>query len=448
MNDSPALETDLLIGGCLKVSRVTGIPAQYLVSHALLFATAAVGGAACYRTHPDQAPQLVGSPATILSREDVCPHWFEAATRGALELQERITARAKSGKALGLTHAQVRSAKRLAKMHAPLQRIMPSPLQDAMIHGSSSLAPTSFQFLHDVRNGSVRKEPALTHYGPHLLALAQGGACYRDLLGKRLQPNSLHAAAASPSAASRVTIHGWADFPVIRGLLRRQGMEVMAPFGFLLEVPAMKEQPFMTDGTWSLYLQFFHLVLEWRTGCPMYFSPEPEITEILNAGVREQAERSRSGGMPSEVANPRPMLAWNIATILWAIERSVHAYPENIRVLAERACRISRFIHELHVHTLRGIFPTLQNGTTDPMNAAIIDKLSVEPLHLRQLMRKIHRSGAEDLRNRLGFLENDGVVRRDPDGKWRVRPFPVENFADIAVSLSAETQNPPPGPVF
>ena len=71
MTDPPTSETHLLISGCLDVAQMTGIPAQYLISHALLFATAVVGGSACYQTRSDQAPQLIGTPATLLSREDV-----------------------------------------------------------------------------------------------------------------------------------------------------------------------------------------------------------------------------------------------------------------------------------------------------------------------------------------------------------------------------------------
>ena len=49
---------------------------------------------------------------------------------------------------------------------------------------------------------------------------------------------------------------------------------------------------------------------------------------------------------------------------------------------------------------------------------------------------------------RLGFLEQDGVIERESavEGreavkKWRVRTFPVEDFGDIAVRLSAKDDN-------
>jgi len=455
MNESPPFETDLLIAGCLNVSHTTGVPVQYLLSHALLFATAVVGGSACYRTHANQAPQLVGTPATFLSPEDVCPYWFATATGGALDLQERITARAEMKMPLGLTSTQVKEAKRLVKMHAPLRHIMPPSLQDAMVHGLPSLTPASFQFLHDVRKGSVRKGPQLTLYGPHLLAYTEGERCYRDLLGKRLRPNSLYTAAANPSAEARVSIHGWAEFCPIKDLLRKQGVEVIPAFGFLLKVSALKEQSFVADDISGLYLRFFELILRRRIDYPMYFLPRPEIAEILNAEVQAQAERFRIGGMPEEIVNPRPMLPWNVATILWAIERNTHPDSENITALAKKACRIACFIHELHVHTLRRIFPTPDNGTTDQMDAAIVDKLSVEPLHLRALMRKLHRVGAENLRIRLGLLEENGIIGLNLSGdvgdskvKWHVRPFPAENFGDIAVRLSAKEKDPSPEPDF
>lgn len=63
-------------------------------------------------------------------------------------------------------------------------------------------------------------------------------------------------------------------------------------------------------------------------------------------------------------------------------------------------------------------------------------------------MRKIHRSEAGNLKIRLGFLEQDGVIEREPavEGreaveKWRVRTFPVGDFGDIAIRLSAKGEN-------
>lgn len=449
MNDEPSFETDILIAGCLNVTQATGVPAPYLIAHALLFATAVVGGMACYKTQADQAPQLIGTPVTLLSRDDRCPYWFAAATGGAIDLQERITSRGEIKLPLGLTPEQVKMAKRLVKAHAPLRHIMPSSLQDAMVHGLPSMKPISFQFLHDVRKGSIRKGPPLSAYGPHLLAYAEGEACYRDLLGKRLRPNSLCRLASNPSPEARVTIHGWAEFGPMSDLLRKRGMEVIPGFGFLMGVPELSEQPFPVTDTSSLYLRFFNLILQLRVDYPKVFLPEPEVIRMLDAEVRAQAERFSIGGVEQEVVNPRPMLPWNIATVLWAIERNNRPEPEKIPELAKKACRIARFIHELHVHILRRIFPTPENGTTDAMDASIVDKLSVEPLKLRELMRKIHRSEAENLKIRLEFLEQDGVIEREPadEGgeageKWRTRAFPVGDFADIAVRLSAKGEKP------
>ena len=455
MSEGSCFETDVLIAGCLNVAHLTGIPAPYLIGHALLFATAVVGGSACYRTQADQAPQLIGTPVTLLSADDECPYWFASATGGALDLQERLTARTEMKLPLGLRPEQVKMAKRMVKAHASLRHIMPPSLQDAMIHGLPSMTPASFQFLQDLRNGSVRKGPPLSAYGPHLLAYAEGEACYRDLLGKRLRPNSLYAMAANPSAEAWVTIHGWTEFEPTKELLRKRGMEVIPAFGFLLGVPKLSEQAFPVADVSNLYLRFFNLILQLRIDYPKVFLPEPEVIEMLNAEVRAQAERFSIGGVDEEVINPSPMLPWNIATVLWAIEREVRPDPEKVAVLAEKACRIARFLHELHVHTLRRIFPTPENGTTDAMDASIVDKLSVEPLKLRQLMRKIHRSEAENLKIRLGFLEQDGVIERESaeEGreaveKWRVRPFPVGDFADLAIRLSAKEKNPSRGRDF
>lgn len=445
MSDEPSFETDLLIAGCLNVTQVTGVPAPYLIAHALLFATAVVGGMACYKTHVDQVPQLIGTPTTLLSLDHRCPYWFAAAIGGAIDLQERISSQGKIKLPLGLTPEQVKMAKRLVKAHAPLRHIMPSSLQDAMVHGLPSMKPVSFQFLHNVRNGSVRKGPPLSAYGPHLLAYAEGEACYRDLLGKRLRPNSLYRLASNPSAEARVTIHGWAEFGPMTDLLRKRGMELIPGFGFLMDVPELSEQPFPVTDPSSLYLRFFNQILQLRVDYPKVFLPEPEVIGILDAEVRAQADRFSIGGVEKDVVNPRPMLPWNIATVLWAIERNTRSEPEKISELAKKACRIARFIHELHVYTLRRIYPTPKNGTTDMVDAAIVDILSVGPLKLRELMRKIHRSKAENLKIRLGFLEQNGVIelkaaeeRGEAGVKWRTRAFPVENFANIAVRLSAK----------
>lgn len=444
MNEEPSFETDLLISGCLNVSQSAGIAAPYLIGHALLFATAVLGGSASYRTCADQAPQLIATPATLLSSDEQCPSWFSLATGEAIELQGRITRRAEARLPIGLTPAQVKMAKRMVKANASLRHILPNSLQSAMAHGLATMTPASFQLLHDVRNGSLREGSSLNAYGPHLIAYAEGEACYRDLIGKRWKHNSLYAAASSPSAAARVTIHGWAEFTATKSFFRKQEVESIHPFGVLLKIPGVSGNEGRAIETSSLYMRFFNLILQLRIGCPRVFMPDPEVIEILNEEVRAQAARSRLEGADIKVVNPCPMLPWNIATVLWTIERGSRSAPENIPALVEKACRIARFSHELHIHTARRIFPTSGDASSTKLDASIVDKVSVAPLQLRELMRKIHRSEAGILRSRLQILEGAGLIfreesiaGRESSEKWCARPFPIGDFNDIPARMSA-----------
>lgn len=431
---------DRLASGCLGVSATTGMPGPHLLAHALLFASSVVGGSVFYQVDENALPRSVGVSTTILTEDDKCPVWFHAATGKALETQRGIDRWIEKKRARIPRPTEIDAARKLVTAYGPCAEILPLEILKAMDGGAEIFPPEAHWFLHDTtRKGTIRELPGWAAYGPHFLAYAEGVECYRDLLGNTCRRDSLYAAAAQASDAVNVNIHGWAEFSSTVKLFRKEGVERMPSFGLLMKFPALGPQPFHSDERCEYYLEFFDAVLWMRLGPGYCFQPGPEIAELLQAEVEEQRKRSNGSGISEEAANPVPMLPWNIAALLRALGGDIGVVPENSSSVAVRACRIARFIHQLHLHTMGRIFPIEGNGNIDPMAAMITDKLSVGSLTSRELTRKIHRMDAQNLRIRLEFLERKGMACRDPDGKWKLEPFEWENFADLVEPLSAES---------
>jgi hypothetical protein len=445
MNPKP--HTRSLITACRNVGECTGVPAEFLFAHALLFGTVMLGAKACYRRDKGQPPQIIRSPTTILTGDDRCPAWFETAVERAVERQQTVTDRANSFLIAQPTPKQIKTARRLKQMYGPVEDLVPDPLQRLMRTSVPKMTAPMFDFLHDVaEKGSIRRQPEASAFGSDLIALAIGHQSHVDLLGKRSRPNSLFAEAGNRSAISRVSIHGWAEFDPVKKLLRKIGFEPLPPFGWLLTLPAMTPPPFAADHLSDHYRSFFNHLFTLRMDAPHTFFPEPEIAEVLDHAVAEQGG-VRIAEMDEMLLNPHAMLPWQLATVLWSIERThENPQPENHRPLSELACKVARFIHAGHIHTLRRIFPTPENGTTNPVDAAIVDKLAVKPLHTRELVRQFHRLSTENLRIRLGLLAEDGILIRteDDDGSetWFTPPFDVGTGGGFLRSLSAKGNNP------
>ncbi len=445
MNSTP--HTKGLIAACRNVGECTGVPAEFLFAHALLFGTVMIGGKACYRREKGQPPQIVRSPSTILTEDDRCPLWFKAAVFRAVERQQTITDRAEKLLLAQPTPRQIKTARHLKQMYAPVQDLIPDPLTRLMRTSVPKMTVPMFDFLHDVaKKGSIRRQPDANAFGSDLLALAIGHHSHADLLGKRYRPNALFAEAGDPNAASRVSIHGWAEFDPVKKLFRRTGFEPLPPFGWLLTVSAMNPPPFAQDDLSAQYRSYFDHLFTLRMSAPQTFLPEQEIVEILDAAVAEQANKVQIAGVDDSILNPHPMLPWQVATILWANERSQeHPNPENHRALAELACQVARFIHASHLHTLRRMFPTPENGSADPIDAAIVDKLAVKPLHVRELSRRFHRLPTKNLRVRLRFLAEDGIITCGDDDEgsetWFATAFDVEKSGGFLGSLSAKEKS-------
>jgi hypothetical protein len=438
---NPVENTKTLIAACRNVGHGTGVPAEFIFAHALLFGTVMIGGKACYRRERGQVPQIVRSPATILTDDERCPTWFSTAISRATERQETISKNVEKLILAEPTPKQIKTARRLKQMYAPVEDLIPDPLTRLLQTNVPTLTVPTFDFLHDVsEKGSIRRHHDLQAFGSDLLALAIGHGSYSDLLQKRYHPHSLFADAGSLNTPTRVSIHGWAEFNSVKKLFRKKGFEPLPPFGWLLTVPAMDPQPFALDQLSAHYSAYFDHLFTLRMGAPHTFLPEPKVIEILSTAVTEQASKVRLAGINETILNPHPMLPWQVATILWTIERThENPNPENQRPLAELACQVARFIHASHLHTLRRIFPTPENGTTDPIDAAIVDKLAVKPLHTRELARQFHRLPTENLRVRLGLLAEDGIVTRTEDDEtWFTPPFNVEKFGGFLGSLSAK----------
>jgi hypothetical protein len=442
MNSTP--HTKGLIAACRNVGECTGVPAEFLFAHALLFGTVMIGGKACYRREKGQPPQIVRSPTTILTEDERCPVWFNAAVFRAVERQQTITDRAEKLLLAQPKPRQIKAAKRLRKMYAPVQDLIPDPLTRLMHTSVPKMTVPMFDFLHDVaEKGSVRRQPVANAFGSDLLALAIGHHSYADPLGNYYRSNSLFAEAGNPNAASRVSIHGWAEFNPMKKLMRKTGFDPLVPLGWLLTVPGVNPPPFAADHLSAQYRSYFDHLFTLRMSAPHTFLPEQEIVEILDAAVAEQANKVQIAGMDESFLNPHPMLPWQVATILWTNERSQEdPNAENHRALAELACQVARFIHASHIHTLGRIFPTPKNGSTDPIDAAIVDKLAVKPLNVRELTRGFHRLPTEKLRIRLRFLVENGIITRDEEAdSWFAPPFDIDKSGGFLGYLSAKEQS-------
>ncbi len=436
----PSPYTDSLIAACRNVGECTGVPFEFIFAHAFLFGTVMLGAKSCYRHKKGQAPQIIRSPATILTNDDRCPVWFEMAIERAMERQQTVTAGANKLILAQPTPKQIKTARRLQQMYAPVENLIPDPLMCLMRTSMPKVTVRMFDFLHDVsEKGSIRRQPEASAFGSDLLALAIGHRSYADLLEKRCRPNSLFAEAGNPSAIARVSIHGWAEFDPVKKLFRKIGFEPLPSLGWLLTVPAMNPPPFVADHLSDQYRSFFNHLFTLRMDAPQTFFPEPEIVSLLDHAVAEQGSKIRIAGMDETVLNPHPMLPWQLATVLWSCERTQeNPKPENHRPLSELACKVARFIHASHIHTLRRIFPTPENGFTDPIDASIVDKLAVKPLHIRELARQFHRFPTENLRVRLGLLAEDGIVSfTEGDEAWFTTLLNVEKTGDFLRSLSA-----------
>ncbi len=442
MSNNP--HTKGLIAACRNVGEVTGVPAEFLFAHALLFGTVMIGGKACYRREKGQPPQIVRSPSTILTEDDRCPAWFNTAIFRAAERQQSITDRAEKLLLAQPTPRQIKNARHLKQMYAPVQDLIPDPLTRLMRISLPKMTVPMFDFLHNVaEKGSIRRQPDANAFGSDLLALAIGHRSHADLLGKRYRSNSLFAEASNPNATSRVSIHGWAEFAPVKKLFRKTGFEPLVPFGWLLSVPGAIPPPFAQDDLSAQYRAYFDQLFILRMSAPHTFLPEQEVVEVLDAAVTEQASKIQIAGMDESMLNPHPMLPWQVATILWTIERSQeHPNPEKHRSLAELACQVARFIHASHIHTLRRIFPTPENGFADPIDAAIVDKLAVKPLQVRELSRRFHRLPTENLRVRLRFLAEDGIITRGEEADtWFTPPFDVEKRGGFLRFMSAKEKS-------
>jgi hypothetical protein len=446
MNPTP--HTRSLIAACRNVGECTGVPAEFIFAHALLFATVMLGGKVCYRREKGQPPQIIRSPATILTGDDRSPAWFEVAIERAVERQQTVTDRANRLLLAQPTSRQIKTARRLKQMYAPVEDLIPDPLQRLVRTSVPKMTVPMFDFLHDVaKKGSIRIQPEANAFGSDLLALAIGHRSQADLLGKRHRLNSLFSEAGNPNAATRVSIHGWAEFEQVKKLFRKTGFEPLQPFGWLLTVPAMNPPPFAADHLSDHYRSFFNHLFILRMDAPQTFRPEPEIVEILDQAVTQQGSKIQIAGMDETLLNPHPMLPWQLATVLWTIERTEeNPTPQSHRPLAELACQVARFIHAGHIHSVRRIFPTPENGFTNPIDAAIVDKLAVKPLHTRELVRQFHRLPTENLRIRLTLLAEDGIVVRteDDEGRetWSTPPFDVGKSGGFLSALSAKEDKP------
>jgi len=436
----PSPYTDSLIAACRNVGECTGVPFEFIFAHALLFGTVMLGAKFCYRRKKGQAPQIIRSPATILTNDDRCPVWFEIAVERAVERQQTVTDRANRLILAQPTPKQIKTARRLQQMYAPVEDLIPDPLMQLLRTSVPKMTVPMFDFLHDVnKKGSIRRQPEANAFCSDLLALAIGHRSHADLMGKRHRPNSLFTEAENPNSTNRISIHGWGEFEPMKKLFRKTGFEPLRPFGWLLAAPAMNPPPVVADHLSNHYRSYFDHLFTLRMDIPHTFFPEPDIVGHLDHAVAEQGSRVQITGMDDTLFNPHPMLPWQVATVLWSIERTQeNPKPENHFPLAELACQVARFIQASHRHTLRRFFPTPENGSTDAVDASIVDKLAVTPLHIRELTRQFHRLPTENLRVRLGLLAEDGIISFTKGGEtWFTTPLDVEETGSFLRSLSA-----------
>jgi len=431
------------VAGCRNLAHMTGIPIELLVAHGLLFATALVGGKVCYRKGRGLAPRTIGSSVTILSDDEHCPAWFTKPTSRFQALQESVHNRVRSLAKNAPSPAMVKRARTMMKQCAAIREILPDPLVAAAESTCPVLLPDHFTFLHDLSKGTDVTRFGARLFGPDLLAIATGHECYERLFTNTGEKSSLLASFERASATTRITTHGWGSRMKLRRLLRKADIDALAPLGLLLEVPQNSSLADTSETSITPYDEFFEAVFASRLGPNLTFLPTPEIVTSLDMSAEQQAELANFIGLPVGAANPVPELAWNLATVLWLIERQGGmSSPENNRVLADRACALTAALHANHLATLHRVFSPGQIMTPDPVNASIIDKLSVAPLHLRELTRKFHRISAAELLRRLTFLSEANLIRQSDDEGWVVPDLWAESVGENPASLSAKGSSP------
>ncbi|MBX3739980.1 MAG: winged helix-turn-helix transcriptional regulator [Akkermansiaceae bacterium] len=439
-----------LVAGCRNVAHMTGIPAEWIVAHGLLFGTALVGGKVCYRKARGLSPHIIGSPVTVLSDDEHCPGWFKTSTSRFQALQETVHNKVSSFISNAPSPAMMKRARTLMKQCAAVRDILPDPVLAAAESTCPRVIPDNFTFIHDLLDGTDIHDPGYRSFGPDILALAPGDECYRRFFANIGETPSILTSTATEPPHTRVTLHGWGNRLRLRRVFRQTGMDALPPLGLLLEFPPNSPPPFATETSLTPYTEFFEAVFAARLGPNITFLPGPELVAVLDKAVTEQAQRAAITGLPPASANPIPALPWNLSTALWLIERQGgEPRPENNPELVARACTLATHIHANHLATLHRIFPPGEDLTPDPTNAAIIDKLSVSPLHLRELTRKFHRISAGELLQRLSFLTEAGLTRQMDDGRWIV-PAPWTEVAgespspvSAEASTASESSDPP-----
>ncbi len=426
MTDPSTPSFNQFVAGCRNVEHVTGIPAEWIVAHGLLFGTALVGGKVCYRTARGLPPHTIGSPVTVLSDDEHCPGWFKTSTSRFKALQETVHNKVSSFINNAPSPAMLKRERTLMKQCAAVRDILPDPLLAAAESTCPRVIPDNFTFIHDLRDGTDIRNPGYRSFGPDILALALGHECYGRIFAKTGKSSLLTRAATDPPH-TRVTLHGWGNRLQLRRVFRQTGMDALPPLGLLLEFPPNSPPPFTAETSLTPYTEFFEAVFAARLGPNITFLPDPEIVAALDGAVAEQAQRAVVTGLPRAAANPNPDLPWKLATMLWLIERQGgEPCPESNPDLVVRACTLAAALQANHLATLRRVFPPGEDSTADLTNAAIIDKLSVSPLHLRELTRKFHRISAGELLKRLTFLAEASLIRQMEDGKWGVPALGTE----------------------
>ncbi|MBK1818223.1 hypothetical protein JIN84_21545 [Luteolibacter yonseiensis] len=437
MNSSKP-KTDYLFACCRNVAHETGVPAQLIFAHALLFATALLGDKACYRRMIPQAPQIIASPVTVITLDQQCPTWLLSVFSRTIGHQQSMTKRAQDSFNLLPRPRDIKRAKNLIRMYAPIRELLPNDLEFAADTGVIRSTPEIYVCLGRSREEAVTTASSERAFSPRLLALSVGVDSYKNIITGPSRWRSPERTAVETLASSRTTRQGWGQLLPMRKLLRKVGFAGLPPLGWLLEYPEETAAPDFSENVPQPYLRFFDQLFSLRLGPPVTFLPDPAVIEMLDAAVAAQGQRTGPSGVPSEVVNPEPMLPWQIATVFWSIERCHdNPNPENKLLLADRACQIARLIHELHISTLGGIFPMVTDGEADPISALILDKLAVAPLQPRELARKFHRVTAQELKWRLEFLAENGKIERNGEGKWSMRDFSRLNFSrfgEICVS--------------
>ena len=135
---------------------------------------------------------------------------------------------------------------------------------------------------------------------------------------------------------------------------------------------------------------------------------------------------------------PATLLPWYCATLLHFHSRRPEGdnmlEPIEFLTLLKLALATAKRTLSGHANILRQAFPA--KDLADPFFPAIMDRLTQRPRDLRELVRSFHEIQTGEIRGRLEFLAEQGLVSRREDGKWQLILLPLSDLSAEMAAIS------------